>query len=427
MARTQQRNSGQHAHRNRGNGGGHQGSGGHQGGGGGGGHDVASRLASALNPRQVASGDDLTRLAHALTRAEVKPQIRAYKRLRRELIGQQAADQLGLQRLGNVAERHISSAYSGFDQGAQGATTRAAAIGQMLNDQTGQLGQQAADQQTASATGELGGLSEAMSLRGAPGGGQAQQALQDMVNAQAGRVASDNQASGQFAATIGANYAGMGEGIREAGALQGTTALSDTARQIAARQAESRLTSGQDIREASGKLADVRALRGETLLKNLTDLREQERSYLLGRAATRTQKRGQDLTAASSAASLAERQANDQRQNQIAQQQANTAAQNATTHAQDVAHDNAHPNQGSGSRPHNATARHAQHQQHQQHVRDVKDAAAAARSIGSGYLDTPERITGNVNAFAAQIKAQTGVDFRTALNAAEAFIRNHNL
>ena len=273
-----------------GNRGGHGGKGGKGGKGGGKSGGQAKALAQLLQPRKSAKGKDLLKLARALTKLEIKPEVKSYQRLAKELRGQSAADTLGMRRLGQDVSEHIGGAYRGFDRGAQQGVANAAAVGAVLDQQVRGLGQQAAQEQQTAQTGQLGGLQEAMALRGAPGGGQAQAALQNLVGQQAARRAQESQAAGTAAAAQGGNYTGLANAMRTATAAQGTTALSDTQRTIAARIAENKLASSADIREAMGKKADVKALRGETMLKNLGEARETERDWILGRAATRQDK-----------------------------------------------------------------------------------------------------------------------------------------
>jgi hypothetical protein len=275
-------------------------------------------LGSLLDPKKTASGKQLRRLAKALSKLETRPQAKAYGRLAKELKGQQAADTLGLRRLGAQTQRSIGQAANAFDVGAQGATGRQAAIGQMLQENLAQAGTRAGEEQRQVQTGALGGLQEGMALRGAPGGGQAQQALADMVSQQAARRAAESQATQGYAASQGAAWSGLQEGMRTTGAMSAQAARQGAARDIASRIAETRLQAGQDIREALGKKADVKALRGATMLEKLVGLRESERDYSLGRAATNLDRRAQAETARHNRASEA-----------TAAKNAQTAAQNA--------------------------------------------------------------------------------------------------
>jgi hypothetical protein len=293
-----------HRHGQRqGQGGGGQGGGGGGGNGGGGGRNAG--LGELADPTQTATGKDLVKLARAMAKVEIKPQVRAYRRLIKELKAQQAADTVGLQRLGQQTQSDIQGAANAYDTGAQGATARTQAVGGILQGQLAQQGQAAAAEQQTAQTGTLGGLTEGLQLQGAPQGGAAQAALAELVQQQGARRAAETQAGGQFASSQQGSYGGLLEGMRTAGALQASTSRQQSSRDIASRIAEQRLQAGQDIREAAGKKADVKATKGATILAKLAELRAGERDYILGKRATATTRRGQDITAQTAAASQA--------------------------------------------------------------------------------------------------------------------------
>ena len=308
------------------------GQGGGGGGGGGGGSSLGERLADITS---VSSGADLVKLARAMAKVEIKPQVRAYARLVKELKGQQAMDTIGLERLGQRTQADIQGAANAYDVGAQAATSRTQAVGNALQAQLAQQGKAAAAEQQTAQTGALGGLQDAMSLQGAPQGGQAQAALSGLVSQQAARRAAETQAAGQFATSQQGSYGGLLEGMRTSGGLQASTARQSVGRDIASRIAETRLQSGQDIREALGKKADIKALKGATMLEKLAQLRGEERDYDLGRRATAVDRRGQTLSAASDAASLAETAAHNDAMEAAAAQNADAATTNAQANLED--------------------------------------------------------------------------------------------
>lgn len=371
----------------------------------------AQTLATLLNPNSTAEGKDLLKLARALTKIEIKPQVNAYKRLVKELRGQQTADTLGLRNLGNQTATQIGGAYQGADAGAAGSTLQASAIGQMLNQQQAAAQGQAAAQQAQTQSGQLGGLQEAMALRGAPGGGQAQQALQTLVNQQAARSAAEGQASATAAAAQGANYAGLSNAQRQATAQQGATALSDTARLIASRIAENKLTTGQDIREAQGKKADVKALKGAKMLEVLSTLRESERDFLLGKAATKQDRRA--LKSSEQQAALDRAADQEDREDEQAFDAAQQEDAQAAELEQEAAGDQNEPstqNDEGGDRG--------------ERRRDRKAARQAARDLAGGQ--SVEYLQANFAAFVAQIKEETGVDRIIARAAARQYIQSHS-
>jgi hypothetical protein len=244
-------------------------------------------VAELLQPGKTQSGKSLLRLAKAMTRLQIKPQVKAYKRLAAELRGQQAAQIGGTARLGRVLGGQLAQAYKGFDAGANQSMINAAALGQMGQGQANRIGAQQAAELKSYQTGQLGGLEESMRLRGAPGGGLAQQQLRDLVAGQQQRLAASNAANSAFAAQQGNAYTGLAQGIQQAGRLQGATAQNMLAKTIASQIGQIRLETGADIREAMGKLADVKALEGSQLIATLGQLTKDERDYILGLKATK--------------------------------------------------------------------------------------------------------------------------------------------
>lgn len=405
---------GQHSHgANRNGGNSHHNGGGNRNNGDGGGHGgsgMARALKSLLNPNEVHSGKDLMNVARSLTRLDLKPQQKAYQRLIKEIRGQSTADTLGLQNLGKDASGKVAGAYLGADKGAAQAQLNSAALGGMLNNQVAGINQQATADQQATQTGELGGHMEAMALRGAPGGGQAQQQLQALVEQQAGRTAAESQAGGNFAAALGANYTGLSGGMRQAGQLQGAERQGDIAQSIASRIAEQKLGAGQDIREALGKLAETRALKGDTLTKYLTEAIERERDFSLGKKAVQTDRMG-----IHSDERIAEQ--NRQAENQRNRQDNRTSAAN--------------------NRRTNRTSRHNSQRSNQNDSQDsshdrrkmVKDVRSSARSLVQdsvrriGKDATLQTILDTRSEFARQIKQDSGGDMRVVQKIVDQIIK----
>ena len=249
------------------------------------GNKGTGKLYNIVDP---ASGHNLEKLAKALTRAEVRPQQRAYQRLTNEIRGQSTADTLGLERLGKRTQKSLVDTATGFDKGSAAATQRQLSIGSQMQEQVARASEQAAQDLQQSQTGQLGGLQQAMALRGAPGGGAAQQQLQSLVSAQNTRQAMETQAAAAAASAQAGNYAGLSEGMRQANAMQAGAAQRDARRAISSRIAEGKLQAGADVREAQGRKADVKAQKADLFLKNLMEARGAERDYLLGRESVKT-------------------------------------------------------------------------------------------------------------------------------------------
>lgn len=308
------------------------------------------------NPRQVLSGGGLRRGARALTRLTIKPQTGAYRRLSAELRGEQGAEALGLAHLGQRTTGTVSDTYRNLAQSQAEEIARQSALGGLLQQNVGSNVQASQAALQGQQGGELGSYLQSAALRGAPGGGVAQQQLAALVAAQSQRQAGDSVAQQNFAASQAGSFSGLQAGMASASQMQGATAQADIQRDTANRIAESDLKYGQDIREAQGKLAEAKALKGSTQVQNLTTLREQERNYLLGKAATRQRAQAAKLGAQTSAAQLAEAHRHNVAGERTARQNARTSRQRARTYRYSTHHPHSSGSSGSGPGHHHNLA-----------------------------------------------------------------------
>jgi hypothetical protein len=150
--------------------------------------------------------------------------------------------------------------------------------------------------------GALGENTAALSLRGAPGGGAAQAQLAQTVAGQQGAQANTAQSAQQFAAQQGASFAGLSNAIAASTQGQGASARAGVGRETASRINKSNREYDTNIQTTLGKLADVKASKGSTMVKNLLELQGNERKFMLGKQAVQGEK---EKLAADSAAAAA--------------------------------------------------------------------------------------------------------------------------
>jgi hypothetical protein len=292
------------------------------------------------NPQATLSGRKLKRASSKLTDYELNPQISGYRRVADELSSERGAAQTGLEQLGSRLGSNVASSYQGLAQAEAQNVARQSAIKNMLTQNSQGIANQAQQQQDTGQQGQLGGYMEGLQARGAQGGGQAQQALADMVAAQRARLATTNAAAQQTAVSQGAGATSFAANQAAANQQRGTEAQTTLQNTIGSRVGESNLRYGQDIRDTLGKLSDAQALRGSTRVKNLMDLRKSERDYILGQGAigqrsqsaklsAATTRRGQDMTLQGKIQSLQQQAAQNQISNAQAQQRIKIAKKNA--------------------------------------------------------------------------------------------------
>jgi hypothetical protein len=174
---------------------------------------------------------------------------------------------------------------------------------------------------------------------------------------------------------------------------------------IASRVAQTKLEAGQDIREALGKRADARALRGSIMLKHLSELTESERDFILGQAAVKNDSK-----------SIRADARNDRADNALtAAQQAETARHNRATERtsrHNASHNGSGSSGGSGS---------GGNENQQERKKDKKQAYSAAQTIGQG--ESAETIKRTFSAFVDEIHDRTGVPYNIARAMAKKYLK----
>jgi hypothetical protein len=268
---------------NGGGGGNNQGGGG--GGNGGGGKDraLAELLESMLSPNAQLSGDSLLDSAQALTRLQVRPQVTAYNRLIDELERRRRFETQGLARLGRDVNEDIETTYEGLGDYTKDAAAQQRRIAGVLSGQAQAAGEGAIDAYGNAVEGDVGSYLSQLQQRGGVEGSAAQQELAALAGQQQAALAGEAAYGAGLTSATSQNFAGLAAAMGGAAQMQGAEAQSDARRAIAQRIAESRMGYGADIREALGAKKDVQALRGESTLQNLMNLRESERNFLLSK------------------------------------------------------------------------------------------------------------------------------------------------
>lgn len=245
---------------------------------------------SGLETGKVLTGKQLAQGARALTALELRPQLHGYKQLANQLTQERNETNAGLGKLGTELQGNVGSVYNNIGASSAQSTGAQTAIASMLNQQAGQIAQQGSDNLTKMQTGALGDYTQALAMRGAPGGGSAQQQLTEAAAQQQAAQSANSQASQQFAAAQGASGAQLQAALGSAAQLQGGAAVGGIGRDVLGRVGESNQKYGESIQTALGKLADVKATKGATMTKNLLGLREGEQKFLLGKQAVQGEK-----------------------------------------------------------------------------------------------------------------------------------------
>lgn len=260
-----------------------------RGGKGGSGYNPLAKL-KELETGKVLTGKDITRAANALTVLETRPQIRGYARLAKQLAGERESEVKGLGRLGTQLQSGVTNVYRNIAQTEAQALATQQALANQLNQTSAGIASQGAADLTAMQNTQTQGVADALSARGAPGGGTAQQELAAAVAAQQVSQSANSQAQQQFAAQQGSSYGNLAAMMAGATQQQGGAAVGGIGQTVIQRIAKSGSEFGGDIREARAKQAEAKASRGATFNKNLLSLRGQEQEFMLGKQAVRSEK-----------------------------------------------------------------------------------------------------------------------------------------
>ncbi len=232
------------------------------------------------DPESSLSGRKLKKAVNALTRLELEPALHGYQREADTLASQMRGQQAGLEQLGQRTGAAVAGAYSSLKGDSAKTQATQAAIANMLTQNTSNIANQTQAAMTKSQTGELGDLTASLKSQNVESGGSAaQQALAQQVQAQQQAAAQSAQGYQNYAAQQGATFQQQAAAQGQAEQMRGTEAQSSIHQAVLDRIAASNADYSADIREAMGKAADTQALYGASRLKNLLQLRGDEREH----------------------------------------------------------------------------------------------------------------------------------------------------
>lgn len=311
-----------------------------------------------LTPQQLARG------ARALTVLETRPEIHGYKQIAKQLGQERDLQSQGLENLGKRTSGNVSSVYKDIAASEAQNLARQQALGEQFNNQAKSIASEGSQSLVGMQKGVLGDEAAQQQLRGAPGGGEAQQALANAVAAQQAHQAQDAEASRNYAASQAASYNALGMGMAGATQMQGGETVGQIGRDIIGRTAESNQKFNANIQTALGKLSEAKASFGPKETKNLLALREGENKLRLGQEAVQGNKAKLGLEGQK----LREEQRQNSISNKISQQNANTSETSA--HASLI---NAMVNKWEAEHPNASSGAAGKHRQEvKQEVREVR-------------------------------------------------------
>lgn len=274
------------------------------------------KVIKGLETGKLLSGKDLARAARAISVLETRPQIRGYSLLANQLVGDRESEAKGLGALGTQLQTGVGNVYKNIAQSEAQSLATQQALANQLNTTSAGIAQQGTQDLTAMQNTQTQGVTDALTARGAPGGGTAQQELSAAVAAQQGAQGANSQASQQFAAQQGAGSTQLAAQMAGATQMQGGAAVGGIGQTVIGRIAKSGKEYGQSIQEARSKLAEAKANRGASYVKNLLGLRGEEQKFKLGEQAVMSEKQKLALAGQEAAQSKKEN-AQDQRQQKL--------------------------------------------------------------------------------------------------------------
>jgi len=284
------------------------------------------RFFKRLEAGDSLTGKQLLRGARALTALETRPEVHGYGLLAKQLHGERESEAAALGKLGSTLQGGVTSVYKNIASSEADSLARQQALGGQLNATSAGIAQQGQQGLASMQTGQLGDLTAGLEMRGAPGGGGAQQELANAVAQQQQAQSANSQAAQQFAAQQGSSYGQLGAMLAGSAQMQGGAAVSGIGQSIIGRVGASNQKYDESIQSARQKLADAKALKGSKLVKNLLALRGEEQKYELGKAAVTSEKE-----------KLAAQIAQDKASNRISQQNADSSRISAMASARNAA------------------------------------------------------------------------------------------
>jgi hypothetical protein len=239
-----------------------------------------------FDPGSVLSGKALQRAASAATRLEHNPILQAHKRELLMIARQRGRDQRGLARLGQKTVRQMNQNHGTANKIMTAGIGNAIQTGNQLVNRTAENQQMVNNEAAALETSQLGDHLESLNSRNLePGGGAADQALRDAVEARKARSIAQDSAFSTLAANTAAGMEGTARNMRDSSVKQQKQAIDAVRSAIMSRRMDSRAAYGDAQAEVRGSMRTARGLKGATFLKNLMQLRDTERGFINERAA----------------------------------------------------------------------------------------------------------------------------------------------
>lgn len=352
-----------------------------------------------LETGKLLDGKQMNQAARALTALELRPQLRGYKQLAAQLKRSRNEEVTGLGRLGSELQGNVGNVYGGIaGADAQGVAAQQA-IAAMLNQQSGTIAAESAANLGKMQGGEVGGLTDALALRGAPVGGSAQQALSDAVAQQQTAQTNNAAAARQFAASQGAGAANLGAQMAAATQMQGGGAVAGIGRDIVGRVGETNSKYRPAIQEAVGKWADVKATKGATFSKNLLGLRGEEQKFMLGKQAVAGEKAKLGLEGEQ----LTEEQRHNEAEEKTNAEKAAASMKSAEASARNAAI--------AAYEAHNPNATNSEKRERKQEIKqEAKEVKSLIPSVLSAFGGKPPKNQSQLNMVIAKMNSSASAD-----------------
>jgi hypothetical protein len=237
-----------------------------------------------LTPQQQAA------YARAISVLETRPAIHGYKEIAKQLAGERESTAKGLGTLGSGLQGGVTDVYKNIAESEAQNLARQSQLGQQLNQQSASIATSGAKQLAGMQEGALGDYEKQLEMRGAPGGGGAQQQLANAVASQQATQNADSQAAQQFAASQGSSYGALASQMAGAAQMQGGAAVGQIGRDILSRVGQSNQKYNENIQTALGKLGEAKASYGPTFAKNLGVVHGEQQKFRLGQEAVQGNK-----------------------------------------------------------------------------------------------------------------------------------------
>lgn len=252
-----------------------------------------------LNPKKQLSGKQVRKAAGALTKIELNPAINAYKRQKKATGRQMRRDVRGLNKLGNRTAGQLES----VNETLAGAGSQSVAAQQQAADSTDRaiairnaIAQQTANKQNTST--EAATNNTLLNSGVDPLGSGSAQAAKERREAQMLRLTQTGNDQANLASILGNAAVQNTQGQVLSNATRGRDQISSLRTIMAQRIADERAAARESMRESQGKVAELKAQRGPTRLKNIMDIRSGERDYGLGLAGVKNERRAIGIDAA---------------------------------------------------------------------------------------------------------------------------------